>query len=370
MIWPWERRRRALAARLTALGASVEDARFDPDAILAAALAEHAVVAGRRSGAELGALTARFGTAAVERLVRLRATVPGMRDGMARPEDVTVRVAPRAALALVEFREPRDGLPAEAAVEVRVPARAWVGRRVFAVARAASVAMTIMGAISFRPDVPAPAARSARLRAIWLFELGERWSFVRREAHASAEHRFERPLDGSGEHHRALRDETVLAEAAGDGAALGIPVEIAEALPYEPRAALLELAALHESFAPHVIEAALRRVLACWAEASEGEPERLSPCAGDEAAAHLLDPPGSVLRGPELRAFEPLRVHALRVPPELTVRLDVRAYRGPADPAHAADHGIRRAHRFWWRLARQESAAVPWRLVDAGVDPS
>lgn len=43
----------------------------------------------------------------------------------------------------------------------------------------------------------------------------------------------------------------------------------------------------------------------------------------------------------------------------------MRAYLGVPE----LDDGITRNRRLWWRLAAQESDQLPWRLMDADVDP-
>jgi hypothetical protein len=362
VIWPWDRRRRARRAELAALGASVSDERLDPERILGAVDAEYEPLTGHRNGEDVQDWRARFGTAQVAVLLRLR---PRWREptlSTADPCEVTLRLGARADVRVVDFRVARGEAPAEAAVQVTARARSWVGKHGYFPARVLSGAGPYGGS-------EYPAARSRRLRALWIFELTDGWTFVRFESWSSGSYRYERALDTAAEDHREIRDELVLRDAAEDVAGLKIPMEIAESLPFDARAALLELSGIDESFELHVIEAALRRILRLWAEASEGSPELLDGAASEEAARELLDPPGTVLRGPRLLRVKPLRVRALLVPPEVTVQLDVRAYLGPANPDDDRPEGIVRKHRFWWRVARQDSEELPWQLVDAGVDP-
>jgi hypothetical protein len=365
VIWPWERERRASRAELAALGASVEDDRLDPDRILARARAEYAPLARRRSGEEADALRARFGRAGVATLLRLRPRILFGNSNsvpLAEPAQVTLEVG-RPRIRIIDFRVTPDDARAEAAVEVLARARSWIGHRGYWFAK--------LPALGFYGGGEYPATRTLRLRSVWLYELdgaGTDWRFARFESPGSASYRYRRPLDTAAEDHEDIRDDLVLAEAAGNGMGLKVPLEIAETLPRDADAALGELAGLDASFQAYVLEAAVREILDAWAEASESD-RRLGPAASDDAAAQLLGPDGTVLRGPELLDVEPLRVRALRVPPEVTLRLEVRAYLGPCDPEDDRYEAIRRKHRFWWRLARQASDRLPWRLVDAEVDP-
>lgn len=111
------------------------------------------------------------------------------------------------------------------------------------------------------------------------------------------------------------------------------------------------------------------RLLARWEHASEAAAAALEGVADQSAIAALLTPSGHVLRAPELLSVKVLRFRALRVPPEVTVEISIRAWRGPADPVYSTEQEVRRKHKLWWRLARQDSADVPWRLIDANVHP-
>src|SRR5690606_19271196 len=100
-----------------------------------------------------------------------------------------------------------------------------------------------------------------------------------------------------------------LERAAGDALPAGVAVaEVADGdLADEARAQALDLSLVDERFAPHVLEAAARRVVAAWAEAVDGEDEPLEAVADPAAVRTLLypgDPSGRtrlVVRGPRLR---------------------------------------------------------------------
>jgi hypothetical protein len=374
VIWPWQRRRRAAAARLSALGVSVEDERLDPDVILRKAELDYSHLAGRWRGDRLDKLRPRLAPTDLTTLLRLCPTRPGPSwMATAEPEDVSLWLRPRPGLALVDFRVDVGGGGAQAAVLVSARARAWVTAWGYWGGHARGLGIrfgrSTPGAhgLGGRQGSDYPASRSRRIAVVWVFEHSSEggWRFLRAESLTSAGYRFDHPLDSSEELHAELRDELVLEEAGEDRSALKIPREIAENLPYDARAALLELSGVSERFEDEVLEAAVRRILGLWARASEGETALLDAGASPEAAAQLLDPPGIVLRGPALLKARPLRVRALRVPPEVTLELDVRAYLGVPE----LDDGIRRRRRLWWRLAAQDSPELPWRVVDAEVSP-
>ena len=370
MIWPWQRERRARRAALAALGASVDDDRLDPDVILATAKAKYERLVPAWRGDDVAELRRHFAPSDIVRLLALRPLRPAV-DYLdkAEPREISISLADRARFSLVDFREATGAGSAEASVLVRTRARSWSAESTYRSAQAAALRKQLLpgpGEAIKGSGTPYPQTRSDRIRAIWVFRLPPvgAWEFVRSESWVSGSYRLGTSLDQAERTQVDIRDDVLLAEAAADRVGLKIPLEIAENLPYDAKAALLELAGVSERFDPNVIEAAVREILDCWAEGSDGAPERLAACAGEDAAAQLLTPPGVVLRGPELLRIEPRRVRALRVPPEVTLEIDVRAYLG--DPE--LDDGIRRERKLWWRLAADDSA-LPWRLVDAQVNP-
>jgi hypothetical protein len=353
---------------------SVEDERLDPDVILRKAELDYSRLAGRWRGDRIEKLRRRLVPTDLALLLRLCPTRPGPSwMASAEPEDVSLWLRPRPRLSLVDFRVAADDGRAQVAILVSARARSWIARWGYWGSRARGGWVHLMGSaprargMGGRQGSDFPAARSRVLKAIWVFEhdSGQGWRFLRSESLVSASYRFERPLDSSEELHRELRDGLVLEEAAEDALGLRIPREIAENLPYEPRAALLDLSGISERFESEVLEASVRQLLELWARATEGEPDCLTLGASPEAAAKLLSPPGIVFRGPRLRRVKPLRVRALRVPPEVTVQIDVRSYLGVPE----LDDGITRNRRLWWRLAAQESRELPWRVVEPDADP-
>ena len=226
--------------------------------------------------------------------MRLRPRILGAAKAFqAEPAQVTLGLG-RPRMRIIDFRITPDDAGAEAAVEVLTRARSWIGRRGYWWARVPAFGPT--GGSQY------PAARTLRLRSVWVYELdgsAADWRFARFESPGSASYRYRRLLDTAAEDHEDIRDDLVLTEAAENGIGLKVPLEIAETLPRDADAALGELAGLDESFQTYVLEAAVREILDMWAEASESD-RRLGAAASDAAAAQLLGPDGTVLRGPEL----------------------------------------------------------------------
>ena len=127
MIWPWQRRRRAAAARLAALGVSVEDERLDPDVILRKAELDYSRLAGRWRGDRIDKLRPRLAPTDLALLLRLCPTRPGPSwMASAEPADVSLWLRPLRGLSLVDFRVARDAGRAQVAILVTARARSWV----------------------------------------------------------------------------------------------------------------------------------------------------------------------------------------------------------------------------------------------------
>src|SRR5206468_3065641 len=87
-----------------------------------------------------------------------------------------------------------------------------------------------------------------------------------------------------------LHDEAV-AERAADQAPRFAPAEVADLDFAGPaRAAALDLALADERFDPDLIEASVRRILAAWASAIDGDDSPLQAIARPEAVSALVYP--------------------------------------------------------------------------------
>ena len=174
-----------------------------------------------------------------------------------------------------------------------------------------------------------------------------------------------------------LHDEATVEVAQADAAPAGVrTAEIADLdFDGDARAAALDLSLADARFAPDVLEVAVRRAVAGWAEAIDGEDAPLLAVASEAAAAALLhpgDPSGRtrlVVRGPRVRAVRITALDAASEPARMTVEVDVSGRRYVEDRDTAAvvsgSRGAEAEFTERWTLAIDGPAANPWRIVAA-----
>jgi predicted lipid-binding transport protein (Tim44 family) len=122
-----------------------------------------------------------------------------------------------------------------------------------------------------------------------------------------------------------------------------------------------------------VLEVAVRRVVAAWAEAVDGSDEGLRALSSPEAVSELLHPGDRsgrtrlVVRGPRVRSvtIEELDAHA--APPRMTVAVEAegRRYVEDRDTTRVVSGNPNATTRFTehWTLALDGDDANPWRVV-------
>lgn len=220
-------------------------------------------------------------------------------------------------------------------------------------------------------------------------DVAEWWTMARRDGHwivVSIEQ------DTEGVHHlddavvavpeaddQALRDESLVELATADAATPGVKTaEIADLdFDGDARAAALDLSLADARFAPDVLEIAVRRAVAGWAEAVDGEDAALLAVAHPDAVRALLyagDPEERsrlVVRGPRVRQVRITGLDAAADPARMTVEVDVTGRRYVEDRATAEVlSGSQSAETTFterWTLAIDGPAESPWRIVDAGA---
>jgi predicted lipid-binding transport protein (Tim44 family) len=223
--------------------------------------------------------------------------------------------------------------------------------------------------------------------------LAEYWTLAKREGDGrwmllSIEQRAE------GEHHLAdelvvtpwddtarLRDEALVEGAAADKLPEGVRAAEVASVSYEhdARAAALDLSLVDARFAPDVLEVAVRRVVAAWAEAIDGSDAALERLSTPEALRELLhpgDPSGQtrlVVRAPRVLG---VTIESLEVEPEpprmrLAVRAEGRRYVEDRDTTQVVSGSRSAVARFTesWTLALDGEDANPWRIVAAAAGP-
>ena len=208
----------------------------------------------------------------------------------------------------------------------------------------------------------------------------DRWIVVSIEQDAEGIHHLEDPLVAVPDaDSQALHDESLVELANADAAEPGVKTaEIADLdFSGDARAAALDLSLADARFAPDVLEVAVRRAVAGWAEAVDGEDAPLLAVAHPEAARELLyagDPQERtrlVVRGPKVRRVRITALDAASDPARMTVEVEVTGRRYVEDRATAevlsGSQSTETTFTEHWTLAIDGPPEQPWRIVDAGT---
>lgn len=205
-----------------------------------------------------------------------------------------------------------------------------------------------------------------------------RWIVLSIEQDAEGEHQLEETLVATpwGDTAR-LRDASLVELAAADKLPEDVKASELASVEYEgnARAAALDLSLADGRFAPDVLEVAVRRAVAAWAEAVDGSDRDLAAVATPEALRELLHPGDAgartrlVVRGPRVRKMSIVGLDAASDPPRMTVAVEAegRRYVEDRDTTTIVAGSQSRATRFSerWTLALAGDDANPWRIVDA-----
>lgn len=172
-----------------------------------------------------------------------------------------------------------------------------------------------------------------------------------------------------------LHDASTIEVAQADAAPADVrTAEIADLdFDGDARAAALDLSLADARFAPDVLEVAVRRAVAGWAEAIDGEDAPLLSVAASDVAGEMLhpgDPSGKtrlVVRGPRVRAMRITKLDAATEPARMAVEVDVSGRRYVEDRDTAAvvsgNKGAEATFTERWTLAIDGPAENPWRIV-------
>ena len=178
--------------------------------------------------------------------------------------------------------------------------------------------------------------------------------------------------------------ETLHSEAVAECAAAGAPppgfspADLAD-LDFDgtARAAALDLALADGRFDPDLIEASVRRAVAAWVQAVDGDDAALEAVARPAVAGQLLYPgDGSrrtrlVVRGLRVDSVRIAALDAAAAPPALAVEVRVsgRRYVEDRDTAAVLSGSRDREVAFaeHWTLGLEGPPAWPWRMIRAGA---
>jgi predicted lipid-binding transport protein (Tim44 family) len=203
-----------------------------------------------------------------------------------------------------------------------------------------------------------------------------RWIVVSIESETEGRHHLDAEIVAVPEaDDQRLSDESTIEVAQGDAAPAGVrTAEIADLdFDGDARAAALDLSLADARFAPDVLEVAVRRAVAGWAEAIDGEDAPLLTVAEPGAAQRLLHPRGDqtrmVVRGPHIRQLRITGLDAAAEPARMAVEVDVsgRRYIEDRDTAAVVSGSKDTETTFTeqWTLAIDGPAENPWRIVAA-----
>jgi predicted lipid-binding transport protein (Tim44 family) len=204
------------------------------------------------------------------------------------------------------------------------------------------------------------------------------WTLVSIEQDAEGAHHLTDAIVASPWSDDRLRDEALVEQAVADGAPAGFSAADAATFDFAgtAREEALDLSLADARFLPDVLEAAVRRAAAAWAEAVDGEDAALEHVASPEAIDALLYGSDAqhrtrlVVRGPRIERVVIEHVDAHVQPARMTVTVEVRGrrYREDRDTAAVVSGSREREASFQehWELALDGPDDAPWRVV--GVD--
>jgi predicted lipid-binding transport protein (Tim44 family) len=222
-------------------------------------------------------------------------------------------------------------------------------------------------------------AMTTTLQEYWtLARRSDAWIVVSIEQKAEGDHHLEDKIVAVPWHEdELLRDDTLVEQAVADKALDGFKTaELADFdLAEDARAQALDLSLADGRFAPDVLEATVRRAVAAWADAVDGDDAALEEVATTDAVRMLLHPHGErtrvVVRGPQVERLRLVRLDAAAEPATMTVEVDVRGrrYDEDRDTAAVISGSQSRESRFTerWTLALAASDETPWRIVDGAA---
>lgn len=360
--WRYRRRRRERVGRveLAAEEARMDDADFDPDAVRAAARELFVEIQRLWSEGDVEGLAERVGP---DLMVEWRRRL----DDFARKgwrNVVEVRSGPDVEyVGLVN----RAG-EAEDRVVVRVTARL----EDFVRDRDGGVVLK-----------DGERSTSTTLTEWWTLEPpGERWRLLSIEQEAEGRHHLDAPVVPVPWEDGRVRDEAVVEGAVAaslpEGARIG---ELADPdMAADARAAALDLASVDGRFAPDVLEAAVRRAVAGWLEAVDGDDGPLRAVASPGAAEALLYGDDetrrtrTVVRGLRVERVTIVALDAASEPARMVVEVEARGRRyvedrDTADVVSGSKDADRRLAQRW-TFALDGADATPWRLAEVASQAS
>jgi len=178
-----------------------------------------------------------------------------------------------------------------------------------------------------------------------------------------------------------LHEQAVTEQAADEKVSGGFTVADVAPLDFagDARQAALDVSLADGRFAPEVLETQVRRTVAAWAEAVDGEDADLLKLARPEVVERLLYPGDAshtnrlVVRGPEVRRLRVTSLDAKAEPARMAIEVEVhgRRYIENRDTTTIVSGDQNRATSFTerWTLSLDGDDSHPWRIADAAGAP-
>lgn len=230
-----------------------------------------------------------------------------------------------------------------------------------------------------RSDAESEARRVAEYWTLGKRERDGRWMLLSVEQRSEGDHQLSEPVVATPWADTArLRDQSLVEGAVADQPPGGTKVSEIASIGYEgdARAEALDLSLADARFAFDVLEVAVRRALAAWAEAVDGSDRDLAALTSPEALRDLLHPDARedtrvVVRAPRVHSVTIEELDASAEPARMTVAVEVEALRyiEDRDTTEVLAGSQSRRTRFTerWAFGLDGSAADPWRIVDAAA---
>jgi predicted lipid-binding transport protein (Tim44 family) len=220
---------------------------------------------------------------------------------------------------------------------------------------------------------------TSRMSEFWtLGKSNGHWIVVSIEQEREGRHQLSEPIIATPwADTERLQEQSLAEQAAAEKPAEGFTVaDVAEPqFAGTARAAALDLSLVDGRFAPDLLGAEVKRAVAAWAGAVDGDRAELAELTSPSALRELLHPDDPaeqtrlVVRGPRVRDVRILSLDPQKTPAEMTVELEVHGCRYIEDRDTTAvvsgSQNTPNVFREHWRLALNGDDAHPWRIVSA-----
>ncbi len=211
------------------------------------------------------------------------------------------------------------------------------------------------------------------LREYWtLGRRDGRWILLSIEQDEEGEHQLDAPMEADPSEDARLTDRARVEAAVADALPEGVTPADVDDEDAAPLQKLRDLSLADQRFDPDIVEAAVRRGVAAWAEAVDGDDAAFAHLAQPRLLQELLYPPSPgrslrlVVRAPVVRRVTFADVDADASPATVTVHMELEGVRYVEDrntlTLVAGSKDDRTRFDGTWTLALDGSPDVPWRI--------